>query len=217
MGGEKSTAGPILTQTTPPNPNGRRSRKGAQPVWRMAIAALAAGAFVFLAYSLFVPIPVHGQDGDTNVLRFQQTAGPYDIRVAVVQSALSLGTTLFAITILDAATEEPVPDARVVLRPRHESGDQQGKATAHNTVQSPERYDAQVNLDAPGHWLVTVEVDSSLGLVAVAFIELEVPEARKISGGTFVFYGAFAMIMGGVAYVWWSAKRQRRRNAGNGR
>ena len=181
---------------------------------KMPIAALVAGLFVFLAYYLIAPIPVQGQERDTNVLRFQQTAGPYDIRIAVVQSALSLGMTLFTITVLEAATEEPVPDARIVLRPRHEGGDQQGKATAHNTVHSPERYDAQVNLDAPGHWLVTVEVDSSLGLVAVAFIELEVAEARKISGGTFVFIGAFAMIMGGIAYVWWSAKRQRRRRAG---
>lgn len=181
---------------------------------KMPIAALVAGLFFFLAYSLIAPIPVQGQERDTNVLRFQQTAGPYDIRIAVVQSALSLGTTLFAITVLEAATEEPVPDARIVLRPRHEGGDQQGKATAHNTVQSPERYDAQINLDAPGRWLVTVEVDSSLGLVAVAFIELEVPEARKIFGGTFVFIGAFAMIMGGVAYVWWSTKRQRRGRAG---
>ncbi len=177
---------------------------------------MVTGLIIFLASSLAAPVWAQDRDGGTDIKRFREIAGAYDLRVAVVQSTLSLGMTLFAITVLEAGTEEPVPDARVVLRPKHEHGHAQGIATAHNTVHTPDRYDAQVNLESPGLWVVTVEVDSSLGRVAADLVELEVPEARKVSGGTFVFFGAFAVILGGAAYLWWSTKRRQRRGAGNG-
>ena len=148
--------------------------------------------------------------------RIRELAGPYEIKVAIVQSSLSLGTTLFAVYVVDQATGQPIRDVRVLLRTKHEDGSAGGKATAHNTPNEPERYDAQITLDAPGIWQVTVEVDSSLGRVAVEMPPLTVAEARKISAGTFVFICIFLVIIAGAVYLWWSTKRQRRRSGPRG-
>ena len=150
------------------------------------------------------------------VQRFRQITGPYDIKVAIVQSGLSLGTTLIAIYVIEEATGQPVPDARVLLRTKHEDRDTEGRATAHNTPQEPERYDAQMTLDAPGSWLVTVEIASALGNVALEVPPLNVEETRKISGGTFVFVGIFLVIIAGAVYLWWSTQRRQRRAGPSG-
>ena len=152
------------------------------------------------------------QPEEYGVQRFRQIVGPYNIRVALVQSGLSLGTTLVAVYVVEEATAHPIPDARVLLRTRHEDGDSEGRATAHNTPQEPERYDAQMTLDAPGSWRITVEVASDLGTVAVEVPTLTVEETRRISGGTFVFLGVFLVIIAGAVYLWWSTKRRSRRS-----
>ena len=156
------------------------------------------------------------QPEENGVQRFRQIVGPYDIKVALVQSSLSLGTTLVAVFVVEESTGEPVPDARVLLRTRHEDEDSEGRATAHNTPQEPERYDSQMTLDAPGSWLVTVEVSSALGTVAVEIPPLTVEKARQISGGTFVYIGVFLVIIAGAAYLWWSTRRRRQRSGPRG-
>ena len=156
------------------------------------------------------------QPEEDGVQRFRQIVGPYNIRVALVQSGLSLGTTLMAVYVVEESTGKPISDVRVLLRTRHEDEDTQGRATAHNTPQEPERYDAQMTLDAPGTWLVTVEVTSALGTVAVEVPPLTVEEARRISGGTFVYIGVFLVIITGAVYVWWSTQRRRRRSGPTG-
>mgnify|MGYP000859668092 CR=1 FL=1 len=150
------------------------------------------------------------QPEESGVQRFRQTVGPYDIKVALVQSSLSLGTTLIAVFVVDEATGQPVPDARVLLRSKPVGGDHTRKATAHNTPGEPERYDSQITLDAPGDWQLIVEVASALGTVAVAVPTLTVAETRRISGGTFVFIGVFSVIIAGAIYLYWSTQRRRR-------
>lgn len=167
------------------------------------------------ALAVLRPGVTSAQGQGSEVQRFQQVAGPYEISAAVVQSHLSLGTTLFAITVVDEATGLPVPDAKVLLTTRHDESGDEGKGTAHNTPSNPDRYDAQMDLHSPGLWSITVGVESSRGKVAVEMMRLEVPETRRISGGTFVFIGVFVVLIGGAAYLWWSTRR-RSRNRGAG-
>ena len=165
----------------------------------MAILAfLALGTFIVEAQ----------EDG---IQPFRQTAGPYQFEVIVVESTLSLGTVVIFVTVTEAATGEPVPDARVVLRTVHEPTDKEGTATAHNTPNNPELYDAQLNLNAPGKWKLTVEVTSSLGTVGVEIPPLEVPVMQQFSSGTVVFAVVFAVLFGGTGYLWWNYRRKRRR------
>ena len=164
------------------------------------------------------PTLAAAQAQGSEVQRFQQVAGPYEISAAVVQSGLSLGLTLFAITVLDEATGLGIPDAKVFVISMHDESGHGGKGTALSTLDDPSRYDAKMNLDSPGLWRITVDVESSKGRVDVEIMQLVVPESRRITGGTYVFIGVFGVIIAGVAYVCWSAQRQRRRssNQGNG-
>ena len=169
---------------------------------------MAPGLLLVLAYWALLPSLARAQD--TNVQRYREIAGAYEISMALVQSSLSLGTTLLAITVVEASSGQPVPGARVLLKTSHEAADSEITTIALNSQGNPERYDAVVQLDAAGTWRVAVEVDSSLGRVSVEMARLEVPETRKITGGTFVFIGVFMVIIAGVAYVWWSTQRGRR-------
>lgn len=162
------------------------------------------------------PALVAAQDQGDNIQRYEQVAGPYAINAAVIQSGLSLGVTLFAITVVDEATGLAIPDVKVFLSVKHEESEEEGKGAALNTPNHPERYDAKMDLTSSGLWRVTIDVESSKGRVAVQMIDLIVPSTRRITGGTYVFIGVFAVIIFGAAYVWWSAQRQRFKNQGTG-
>ena len=115
--------------------------------------------------------------------------------MALVQSGLSLGKTLFAITIVEASSGQPVPGASVIVKSWRQSEESEIRAIALNTPTSLDRYDAVVDFDAPGTWHVSVEVDSDIGRVSVEMAQLEVPKTRSITGGTYVFMGVFAVLI----------------------
>lgn len=193
---------------------GRMKNRRGNGLLRLPLIWVAAGVIMIVLG--MGPALASAQGQASEVQRFQNVAGPYKISAAVVQSGLSLGTTLFAITVVDAATGLPIPDARVSLLIEHDDSGQTGKGTAHNTPGNPDRYDAQMNLGSPGLWRITIDVDSSKGRVAVEMMQLTVPGTRRITGGTYVFIGVFAVIIGGAAYLWWSTHRHRSRNQGPG-
>ena len=177
--------------------------------WPRPMALICFGILILsISWLLMTPVV---QAQEAGVQRFRELAGPYEIKVAIVQSSLSLGTTLLAIYVVEEATGQPIPDARVLLRTKHEGKETEGRASAHNTPQEPERYDAQFTLESPGIWRVTIEVDSTLGRVAVELPPLTVDEARRISAGTFVFIAIFLVLIMGAVYLWWSTRRRQRR------
>ena len=194
--------------------SGDRSGIGAR---YLSLMWVAVGASLMLAMLAGMhPTLVAAQAQGSEVQRFQQVAGPYQISAAVVQSGLSLGLTLFAITVVDEATGLPIPDAKVLLSIKHDESGYVGKGTALNTSDNPDRYDAKLNLDSPGLWRITIDVESSKGRVAVEMMQLTVPETRRITGGTYVFIGVFGVIIAGAAYLWWSTQRHRSSSSGTG-
>ena len=162
-----------------------------------------------LTFWAWGPLVAQAQQG--GIPPFRETVGPYDVEVAVAQSTLSLGTAVLFVTVTDAATGGPVPDARVVLRILHEDSGKEGWATAHNTIQFPERYDTQLNLDDSGTWRITVEISSDLGTVGVEIPPLEVAEMTRFSSGTIVFAVVFGLILATTVYLYWSYQRKRQR------
>ena len=184
---------------------------------RWTLALLLAGIFMLFAASTGMrPTLVAAQEQGDNIQRYEQVAGPYAINAAVIQSGLSLGVTLFAITVVDEATGLAIPDVKVFLSVKHEESEEGGIGAALNTPSHPERYDAKMDLTSSGLWRVTIDVESSKGRVATQMIDLVVPSTRRITGGTYVFIGVFAVIISGAAYVWWSTQRQRSKNQGTG-
>ena len=198
---EKPVRSPLLRSKALPARARLMSSRWAVAVALGLVALIAlwwSGAFIAEAQ----------EDGTTP---FRELAGPYQIEVLVVESTLSLGAVLIFITVTEASTGQPVPDARVVLRTFHESTSKEGAATAHNTPQFPERYDVQLNLSSPGKWQITVEVSSALGAVGVELPAVEVPVMRQFSSGTIVFAVVFGLIIVTAIYLYWRYQRKRQR------
>ena len=159
------------------------------------------------------PVTLPVQPEQAGRYRFQQIAEPYYVRVALIQSRLSIGTTIVAIYVWDASTCQPVTDATITLWTRHAEADEEKKVTANNIrdESEPARYHAQMTLDAPGEWHVAIEISNPLGEAVLEVTTLTVEEARQDIGGRLVFIATLLVIISGAGYLWWSTQRQRRR------
>ena len=177
-----------------------------EPGWLATVCIALA-----LAVSSLAPSPARAQEGDGEQVR--ETLGPYDIGVTITQSTGSVGPVHFIITLLNATTRQPVPDARVRIRTRNEGDGTGGWALALNNPRVAERYEANVNLETGGTWEISIEVSSAMGEVLLEIPPLEIRETAQSSAGGFVFAGvALVIVLGGV-FVWWSIHRGQRKRA----
>ena len=173
--------------------------------------ALAITVMVLLLIAPLSSVAAQQEDpigGDRGV---DIIAGPHAVRVVVINSNLAAGFLQMALFITDANTGETVSDARVVLKANNEDQDYEGWGTAHNSPANPQRYDARMNLRSTGEWTIDVDVTSSLGQGGANALTLEVPALNRYTDGSLIFFGIFAAMMLGLAYIIWSAKRDNRR------
>ena len=154
-----------------------------------------------------------GEDRGVNII-----AGPHAVRVVLVNSNLSAGFLKMVLFVTDANTGETVPDARVVLIAENEKEDYEGWATALNSPGFLQRYDVRMNLGSTGEWVISVDVSSALGQGGATALTVEVPAFNRNTSGSLVFFGVFAAMMLGIAYLFWNTKRnnRRRREAAQG-
>ena len=169
---------------------------------------LLPAALLALIALVFMPFSALAQESEREEVRY---VGSHDIRVVPINYNLGAGSAQFAVFVFDPETGEPVADADVVvLAESAEEGDP-GWAFATNTPAVPERYDVHLKLDATGEWNIKVDVSSSLGADLADVTTLEVPSLNRLTQGSWVFFGMFAVIMLGIGYVWWTARRDYRR------
>ena len=141
--------------------------------------------------------------------------GAHDIRVVPANLNLGAGSAQYSVIVTDPATGDPVPDAYVVLVTSQQEEGNPGWAIATNTPADPQQYNVHLKLDSTGEWHIKADVSSSLGADFVEVTTLEVPSVNRLTQGTWVYVGVFLVILGGIAYVWWSARRDylRKRSA----
>ena len=157
---------------------------------------------------LVLPLSALAQDSGKEEVRY---VGSHDIRVVPINFNLGAGSAQFAIFVYDPDSGVPVPDAKVVVLAESAEEGEAGWAFATNTPALPERYDVHLKLDSTGEWFIKVDVSSPLGSDLADVTTLEVPSLNRLTQGSWVFFGMFAVIMLGIAYVWWSARRDYRR------
>ena len=170
------------------------------------LAALAAMLASIAAFML--PATAVAQESEREEVRY---SGAHDIRVVPVNHNLGVGSAQFAVFVTDPATGAAVPNARVVMLAESAEEGNPGWAIATNSPDSPERYVVHLKLDSTGEWFIKVDVSSSLGADLLDVAVLDVPSLNRLTQGSWVFFGMFAVIMLGIAYVWWSARRNYRR------
>jgi hypothetical protein len=171
---------------------------------------------LFAALLLFAPLSsVLAQDDDRlgENRGVDVIAGPHAVRVVIINSNPAAGFVQMAIFITDANTEETVSDARVILLANNDGEDHESVWTAHNSPGEPRRYNTRMNLGSTGDWIISVDVASSLGRGGAEAIHITVPSLNRYTNGSLVFFGIFAAMALGVAYLFWSVKRDNRRRA----
>ena len=166
---------------------------------------------IVLTLWIFALPPVHAQK-DTEE-QVSEIVGPYEIGVVTNPLTPTFGDVHFTITVLNASTRQPVPEAQVLIHTRSEADGTEGWALALNISRVPERYEATVKLGVPGTWTVNVEVASAIGVVLVEVLPLEVREPTGSTAGGLVFVGVSLVFVLGGMYVWWSVRRLRKRAA----
>lgn len=148
---------------------------------------------------------------EQSAIEVRQTAGPYDVGVLMERSNLSLGRVRFIITVKDRASGEPVTGAKIQIRTKHQAEGNEGYADAFSIPKFPGTYNAQTRFVTPGAYLVSVEVQGPLGNGTVLLEPLHILSQRRFTSGSFVFVGLTLVLVGGAAYVWWSASREKKR------
>ncbi len=177
--------------------------------------ALASIVGLWVLTTLLLPVNASAQDEGRKEVHF---VGAHDIRVVPVNLNLGAGSAQYSVIVTDPATGEPVPDAYVVLVTSNDEESNPGWAIATNSPADPQLYNVHLKLDSTGEWRVSADVSSTLGADIVEVTTLEVPSVNRLTQGTWVYVGVFLVILGGIAYVWWSARRNylRKRSAQTG-
>ena len=178
------------------------------PISPNRAALLVLALLVAFVAAFLLPAAAGAQDATREEVRH---VGAHDIMVAPVNLNPGAGSAQYAIFVTHPETGSPVPDARVVMLAVNETESNPGWAIATNSPAIPERYDVNLKVDSTGEWAISVDVSSSLGADLVDVTTLEVPSVNRLTQGTWVFLGVFVIIMGGIGYVWWSARRNYRR------
>ena len=152
-------------------------------------------------------LPAPQASAQENLRDAVRHVGAHDISVVPANLNLGAGFAQFSVIVTDPETGAPVPDAKVVLIAANPEEDNPGWAIATNTPATPELYNVNLKLDSTGEWAISADVSSSLGADLFDVMVLEVPSVNRLTQGTWVFVGVFALILGGIAYVWWTARR----------
>ena len=157
------------------------------------------------------PAPLSAQtDGDEQAL----SVGPYLIAVAPARLRDTIGPQLIVVNIRDAQEKQPVPGATVTIHAWNETDQAGGSATALSTTAEPLLYSAQVKLDTPGLWRLSVAVTSPLGEALVDLPPTQVRFPARDLGGTLIYALVLATIASGGAYLWYKARRTSRSGQG---
>lgn len=175
-------------------------------------AALLAAVTLFALGLLQTSHPAFAQE-EQRPEYYDVIAGPHAVRVYPLNRNLGMGFLQYAVVVHDAATNEAVPNAKVVITVKNVKENFEGWARALNSPSEPEKFDVRVLLDSTGLWEVGVDVESPLGRGGAPVESVTIPTVRRYTSGSLVFFSIFGILLLGVAYIWWKVRRDRRRKA----
>ncbi len=144
---------------------------------------------------------------------FRGQDGRFEVVIAALPERPVVGTVHFSITPVDAASGALIPDADVTLTVRRGPAERPIRARAVNTPAALQYYDANITFASSGEWTAVVEVRSDNLGDATVETSFRIDDRRipPSSSGAFVLLGILVLFAGGVAYLWRSSRRERRR------
>jgi hypothetical protein len=154
-------------------------------------------------------MPAAAQDVVDKSRIWHKSDGPYDLTVTMTPAEPNFGVARYDVTVLDAATRQPVQDPEVRLSATGPDAETTGWALALPTGQ-PATYGADINLEAPGTWDIAVNVNSSLGADFMS-LSVSVPEAQRTDIGLVVYALVLLFFAFGAWRMWREARRAQSR------
>ena len=141
-----------------------------------------------------------------------EVVGPYIVQVELSPDPPTIRGVLVAVTVVDAATGEPISDAGVrILTVNREDG-VLGNTPARSNSVFPGYYRVPISPE-PGTWSLQIAIASELGEVVVDQPDLIIPRYKAPLAGTLVYALVVAAIVGVSTYLWWTSRRARQRRA----
>lgn len=140
---------------------------------------------------------------------FRGAGNGYDVSVTVQPDAPPVGVVHFTVVLLDAASSRPVERALVRLTANDPDGRPAYTSLALRSPASPGFYEANLTIQTPGAWTLTVDVESDdLGDASfTAPLEI-VGEPVEPSVGAALLWALLtsALVLGG-AFLWLKTRR----------
>jgi hypothetical protein len=197
-----------------------RVRAGLRSAPTRVILALAALAYL-LSAMFYAPAaqaqgpgpgPGQGQAGPFVPVE-ESDAGGYHVKVWQSPERLVVSSVQVIVELTDATTGEVIDDAVIKVYGTPSEEGQRQVSPALNSPVTPKYYQANIVLDHPGLWAFDVDIEGPLGDQRVTYSS-EVHQRSR--AGTSLFLGTLmftlvgAAFVGGIAYLWWSGRRNRR-------
>ena len=179
--------------------------------WTLAVIILTLIALgVQAAPGLVGHALAHGDVERLEIFRGRE--GLYLIIVGVQPEKPTIGIIHFSVTPLDAETMLPVDDATITVIAINEQGEPTFQAPALPSPDSSLYYDANINFTESGAWGLLVKLESEQFGEATVTMPLEIGSPPVLPGGvgTIVFVIMLAILVGGIVYVWYSARRKQK-------
>jgi hypothetical protein len=177
--------------------------------WKPALAVVLSGALLAASAGPAVASDLCDTAGTQGLGTFRE--GPLQVAVGVLPPNPQFGELRVVVRVCDAATLTAVPNAQVTLVPTSPDGRRGAPVRALSRFQGPSEYDADMTVRAPGLWRYEITVGAERGS---SVVEVSLPVRERPwygNGAALVFSIVGAALAGGVAYLYWSAKRAQRR------
>jgi nitrate reductase NapE component len=175
----------------------------------LAVSLLLMPAHPALAQG---PGPGEGQAGPF-VLVEEADAGGYHARVWQSPERLVVSSVQVIIELTDAETGAVIDDAVVKVYGTPSDEGQRQVSPALNSPATPKYYQANIVLDNPGLWAFDVDIEGPLGDQRITYSSEVHQRSRAGTSlllGTLMFALVGVAFVGGIGYLWWSGRRNRR-------
>ncbi len=141
---------------------------------------------------------------------FRGRKGPYELIVGVRPEVPVVGVVHFSLTPLNAGNSELIPRAEIVILARHSQEDLLYKAPALNAPFERRFYEANMTMESPGDWMLTVAVTTDEFGQETFAVPLRVgglPIVEPTQSAAWILPLLLFAFAAGVGYLWYSSRR----------
>lgn len=142
-------------------------------IFRVLLVILVVLAFL-IAPSFLAGGKTALANGAAHAVVKNAKAGPYELQVSILPGIPKVGNLHLSILVKNVEAGTTITDATVTVEATGPAGATNlNPVKATNTLQSPQFYDLDMNLDKEGRWTLIVVTDSALGKASLG-LSLEV-------------------------------------------